>query len=69
MLAGNSLKSEEDLEKLRKFVKLASRIAADRQGVFTRSAEADADLNALLKRGQELFGDRFPAPERLPDRP
>ena len=65
----NSLKSEEDLDKFRKFVKLARRITADRQGVFTRSAEVDADLNALLKLGHELFGDRFPAPERIPDSP
>ena len=65
----NSLKSEEDLDKFRKFVKLARRITADRQGVFTRSAEVDADLNALLKLGHELFGERFPAPQRLPDRP
>ncbi len=65
----NSLKSEEDLDKFRKFVKLARRINADRQGVFTRSAEVDADLNALLKLGHGLFGDRFPAPERIPDSP
>ncbi len=64
----NSLKSQEDLDRLGTFAKLARRICADRQGVFPRSGEADADLNDLLKLGHDLFGNRFPAPERLPDR-
>ncbi len=64
-----SLKSEEDLAKFRKFVVLARQITASGKSVFTRSSEADADLNALLKLGHKLFGDRFPAPERLPARP
>ena len=63
------LKSEEDLDKFRKFTKLARRITADRRGVFKRSSEVNADLNGMLKLGHDLFGDRFPAPERLPDRP
>ena len=57
-----SLKGEEDLARLRKFLLLARRTAASGKSVFARSSEADADLNALLKLGHELFGDRFPAP-------
>ncbi len=57
-----SLKGEEDLARLRKFLLLARRTAASGKSVFTGSSEADAGLNALLKLGHELFGDRFPAP-------
>ena len=64
-----SLKSEEDLVKFRKFAMLARQITASGKSVFTRSSEADANRNALLKLGHELFGDRFPAPERLPGHP
>jgi hypothetical protein len=72
----NSLETREDLDKLGQFVDFALRLRPDANGAFPRRAPGARDalrvgpdapaLDDLFALGRELFGARFPGPDRLP---